>query len=116
MLCFKSTYPHTNPAIKATKQVRNLSYPHIVGPSSNHWIQVFEDGLDVSPLVALRQRSDAIFEPIDGLVSDSKTVVPKVKPEKLETLVEVRDLCFEDVKELVETVISDSWSFPDLRP
>ena len=22
----------------------------------------------------------------------------------------------EDVKELVETVISDSWSFPDLRP
>ena len=23
---------------------------------------------------------------------------------------------FEDVKELVETVISDSWSFPDLRP
>ena len=23
---------------------------------------------------------------------------------------------WEDVKELVETVISDSWSFPDLRP
>ena len=25
-------------------------------------------------------------------------------------------LTIEDVKELVETVISDSWSFPDLRP
>ncbi len=80
MLCFKSTKSHTNPAIQVLKQKCNLSYPDVVGPSSNYWIQVFEDGLDVSPLVAFCQRSDTVFEPIDGLISDSKTVVPKVKP------------------------------------
>jgi hypothetical protein len=94
MLGFKSTKSHANPAIKVFKQKRNLSYPNVVGPSSNYWIQVFEDGLDVSPLVAFCQRSDTVFEPIDGLISDSKAVVPKVKPEKLETLIEVGDLCF----------------------
>ena len=56
-------------------------------------------------LVAFCQRSDAVFEPIYGLISDSKTVVPKVKPEKLETLIEVP-------RPFVLVSLRESFSFP----
>ena len=52
-----------------------------------------------------------VLTPTCDLVYTNRRV-PKVKS----ALVAVCSPIAEDVKELVETVISDSWSFPDLRP
>lgn len=81
------------PAVHSSEQLGDLSYAEILGPSSEHCIELSDDGFDISSLLPSGHVADSLFELLHGFVSDSHTIVSKPEPEKLETLPEIREAC-----------------------
>ena len=72
---------------------KTASLASLANAGYNVRILDFDDGLDIPPLLATRQLSGSVFEPFDGLGSDTQAGV-KDEPEKLEAFPEIRDPCF----------------------
>jgi hypothetical protein len=85
---------HADPCIQVSKDIGNVCDTEVVGVSAKNRIKVFEDRLDVPPLVSPGHISDALFELLKGTRSNAKVVSAKVEPQELETLLEVREAGF----------------------
>lgn len=86
--------PHANPFIQGSESPEDLCDAKIVGKSSNDRIKIMKDSLDVPPLLSPSQETDTVFEFLDGTRSDAKAEASEVKPQELETLVEIREASF----------------------
>src|SRR6266498_1133607 len=85
---------HTKPFIQFAKRPGDFCDTKVVGISANDRVKIIEDGLDVSPLIAPGHKSDSVFKSFKGLRSDTKAEASKVKPEKVKTLMEIREASF----------------------
>jgi hypothetical protein len=71
-LGLESAYAHTDPSVEASEQAADLRDAEVPRETSQDRVEVLEDRVDVSPLLATSQEPDLVLEPVEGFGADAK--------------------------------------------